>query len=115
MSWAELSDFVSEAPPTSAIYLAQHKGWNKTDQLLATLIEALTGNAIVQGRFERPGVDKEQAEASRQPHAPKKNGGKNFGHQPDVLLLSEFEAKYEAQKKKWAEEAEAAAAAKKAG
>lgn len=114
MSWSELSDFVTAAPPTSAIYISQHGGWSKTDQLIATLIEVLTGHAVMSGRFERPGVTHQEASMDRQPHAPKKNGGKNFGHAPDVLTLSEFQAKYAAQQEKWAQEA-AAAAAKKAG
>jgi hypothetical protein len=104
ISWAEMIAFVEGSPPGSAVRHAKDDGWSRTDTLLATLIEALTGVAQITGRFKRPGLTDEEVEAQRnmnRQHQAPKDGGRQFLKQPDTMTVSEFEAKYAAQQAQW--------------
>ena len=113
LSWVEFHAMVTTAPPGTAVFEEQNDGWDRTNTMVATLIEAMTGNAKITGRFERPGLSpeelkrqemmrKQQEQSKREPGAAKAGGGMQYGHRGDVMTIDEFKKRYEARQEEWA-------------
>lgn len=59
LTLSELASVVLAAPPLSSVHDAVAEGWTKTDHLIANLTEQLAGVIQLTGRYDRPGLPKQ--------------------------------------------------------